>query len=92
MQNSKSHSFTSVIQKLSSWYIAPLPDHFEIEAVQAFGRTPVIATLEGKTWSTSLWTEKSGQTMIAIPKKVRGSYGEGDLVEISFEFDYDRFV
>ena len=87
----KGYTFTSVLQKLSSWTIAPLPEELEIEAVSAFGRTPVIAKLCESSWSTSLWTEKSGKTMIAIPKKVRGGLVEGDVVEISFEFDYDRF-
>lgn len=89
----KIHSFTStsILQKLQSWIIAPLPESFVIEAVHPFGRTPVIATLGDKTWSTSLWTEKSGITMIAVPKKVRGSLEVGDEVTISFAYDYERF-
>ena len=84
-------SFTSILTRLQSWYIAPLPKSMVIEAVQSFGRTPVIATLNGKEWQTSLWTSKSGETMIAVPKKVRGKLEEGDEVEIAFVFDYDRF-
>ena len=87
----KSYSFTAVLQKLGSWTVAPLPQSIEIEAVSSFGRTPVTAEIDSKTWSTSLWTDKKGKTMIALPKKVRGVLIEGDLVEISFEFDYDRF-
>jgi hypothetical protein len=85
------HIFTSILRKLQTWTIAPLPKSFIIEAVQSFGRTPVIATLNGKEWATSLWTEKSGETMIAVPKKVRGKLEEGDEVEISFIYDYERF-
>ena len=87
----KSYTFTAVLQKLASWTVAPLPTTIEIEAVSAFGRTPVRAEVSGKVWSTSLWTDKKGKTMIALPKKVRGTLVEGDVVEISFEFDYDRF-
>ena len=29
--------------------------------------------------------------MIALPKKIRGSFEVGDEVEISFVYDYDRF-
>lgn len=87
----KPHTFTSNLTRLQSWYIAPLPKSMVIEAVQPFGRTPVIATLNGKEWQTSLWTEKSGETMIAVPKKVRGKLEEGDEVEIAFVFDYERF-
>ena len=88
----KEYTFSSVLQKLSSWTVAPLPESLKIEAVSSFGRTPVIATLNNKEWSTSLWTDKEGKTMIAVPKKVRGSLTEGDVVEISFEFDYERFT
>ena len=87
----KNYTFSSVLQKLSSWTVAPLPQSIEIEAVSSFGRTPVTAEVAGRTWSTSLWTDKKGKTMIALPKKVRGDLVEGDVVEISFEFDYDRF-
>ena len=87
----KTHTFTTILQKLQSWTIARLPKKFVIEAVHPFGRTPVVATLNGKSWTTSLWTEKSGETMIAVPKKVRGKFEAGDEVEISFVFDYDRF-
>jgi len=87
----KEYTFKTSLVKLQSWIIAPLPKNIKIQAVHAFGRTPVLATMNEKTWKTSLWTEKSGETMIAVPKKVRGFLGEGDVVEITFEFDYDRF-
>jgi len=86
-----SYTFSSRLEKLASWTVAPLPDSIPIEAVSSFGRTPVIASVEGREWSTSLWTDKSGKTMIALPKKVRGYLMPGDTVEIIFRFDYDRF-
>jgi len=91
VQKVDTYTFTSILTRLQTWYIAPLPKSMVIEAVQPFGRTPVMATLNGKEWQTSLWTEKSGETMIAVPKKVRGKLEEGDEVEIAFVFDYDRF-
>ena len=87
----KSYSFKSILKKLQSWYIAALPSTIDIEAVHCFGRTPVIATVNNKTWNTSIWTQKDGITMIEIPKKVRGNLIEDDEIEIYFEFDYDRF-
>lgn len=90
MQN-EVQRFSAILKKLASWRVAPLPKAFVIEAVHPFGRTPVIATLNGKEWHTSLWTEKDGNTMIAIPKKVRGHLDEGDEVEVSFIYDYERF-
>lgn len=87
----ETYTFTSTLTKLQSWTIAPLPKNFIVEAVHPFGRTPVIAVLNTKDWSTSLWTDKLGDTMIAIPKKVRGNLEDGDEVEISFSYDYERF-
>ncbi len=87
----KSYTFKTTLLKAQTWVFAPLPTDIKIEAIHAFGRTPIIATFYGKTWSTSIWTEKTGRSMIAIPKKIRKPYDEGDEVEISFSFDYDRF-
>jgi len=87
----KKHTFTAVLKKFQTWRMAPLPKSFVIKAVQPFGRTPVIAILNGKEWITSLWTQKDGETTIAVPKKIRGTLDEGDEVEISFVYDYDRF-
>lgn len=87
----KSYTFKTILIKAQTWVFAPLPDHIKIEAVHAFGRTPIIATFNNKTWSTSIWTEKSARSMISIPKKIRGLYMEGDEIELTFIFDYDRF-
>jgi len=87
----KEYTFKSTLIKLQSWFIAALPKSIKIEGVHAFGRTPIIATVNNKTWKTSIWTQKDGTTMIAVPKKVRGLLHEGDEVVIKFEFDYDRF-
>ena len=87
----KSYTFSAILINLSSWRVAPLPDHIEIEAVREFGRTPVAAKCCDKTWKTSLWTDRDGKTMLPIPKKIRGKLDEGDAVEVCFEFDYERF-
>mgnify|MGYP003331616158 CR=1 FL=1 len=47
-----------------------------------WGRTPVTATVEGHTWKTSVWREKSGRVLLAVPKKVRGAKGHGDRVAV----------
>jgi len=84
-------TFTAILQKLESWIVAPLPSTYEIEAVHPFGRTPVIATLGDKSWKTSLWTDKEGTTMLPLPKRIRGTLGEGDEVTLSFVYDMERF-
>ena len=86
-----SYTFSAVLINISSWRVAPLPEYIELEAVREFGRTPVNAKCCGKKWATSLWTDKNGKTMLPIPKKIRGKLDEGDVIEVYFEFDYERF-
>jgi len=90
-KNKSPQTFKTTLKKLKSWTVAPLPSTFEIEAVHPFGRTPIKAIFEGCSWDTSIWTASSGESMIALPKKIRGSFEVGDEVEISFVYDYDRF-
>jgi hypothetical protein len=34
-----------------------------------------------------VWREKSGRTLLAVPKKVRGDKDEGDVVRVRLEYD-----
>jgi hypothetical protein len=47
----------------------------------------VRATVDGVTWTTSVWRGKAGETLLAIPRHVRGSKGDGDAVRIALAFD-----
>ena len=87
----KSYTFSAVLINLGSWRVAYLPESIAVEAVREFGRTPVIAQCCSQKWKTSLWRDKEGKTMLPIPKKIRGFLDEGDVVEVYFEFDYERF-
>lgn len=89
------YSFTTILFKSGgkgAWTFAKLPKSLDFEATEAFGRTPVIATFEGREWKTSLWREKSGDTLIALPKKIRNAKEEGDEVTITFVIDTDRIA
>ncbi len=61
----------------------------EVPAAQApsvagpWGRTPVMATVEGRSWETSVWTERTGRVLLAVPKRIRGAKGHGDRVSVS---------
>lgn len=82
-------SFVAVLFKYpgkGGWTFAPVPEQHAPPFKLAWGRTPVMATLNGKRWSTSVWTERSGRILLPIPKEVRGTMGEGDSVEISLEY------
>ncbi len=37
------------------WTFVTVPEEFAPPATAAWGRTPVVATVEGATWKTSVW-------------------------------------
>jgi hypothetical protein len=47
----------------------------------------VVATVDGHTWSTSVWRGKDGRTLLAVPKALRGAKGDGDRVQVELRFD-----
>ena len=47
---------------------------------------PVIATVDGRTWKTSVWREKSGRVLLPVPRTVRGTKSAGDSVRVTLEF------
>lgn len=66
------------------WTFAPIPKKYAPPVTHGWGRTPVIATVDGHTWDTSVWWDsKMNKTLLAIPKKYRGAKGAGDSVEIT---------
>ena len=68
------------------WTFTTVPDQFAPPVTEGWGRTPVEATVDGKTWSTSVWREKSGRTLLPVPKHVRGAKGHGDSVRVRIAF------
>lgn len=47
-----------------------------------WGRTPVTASVDGQTWDTSVWRDQTYGTLLAVPKKIRGPKGDGDVVTV----------
>lgn len=69
------------------WTFVTVPErHAPPSAALAWGRIPVVATVDGRRWKTSVWREKSGRTLLAVPKAVRGGKGDGDRVRVALEF------
>ncbi len=64
------------------WTFAPVPKRHAPPATHAWGRTPVIATVDGQTWETSVWRDKTYGTLLPVPKRVRGQKGDGDRVQV----------
>ena len=69
------------------WFFAPVPEEFAPQVTHAWGRTPVHATVDGQRWRTSVWRDtKTGRTLLAVPKRIRGAKGHGDEVRVRIEF------
>ena len=88
----KSHGGSFVSQLFrhpgpGGWHFAPVPDEITPPVILAWGRSPVRATVDGKTWNTSVWRDsKSRRTLLAVPKRIRGAKGDGDSVSVRLEF------
>lgn len=69
------------------WTFAIVPSRHAPPVMHGFGRSTVTATVDGVRWKTSVWREKSGRTLLAVPKAVRGGKGDGDTVKVTLEFN-----
>jgi hypothetical protein len=65
------------------WTFAKVPAKHAPPATHAWGRTPVRATVDGVSWDTSVWRDKTHGCLLPVPKKVRGAKGDGDTVKVS---------
>jgi len=68
------------------WHFAPVPARFAPPATHGWGRTPVQACVDGHEWQTSVWRGKDGRTLLAVPKAVRASKGDGATVRVRLTF------
>ena len=64
------------------WTFAPVPARHAPPVTEGFGRTPVLASIDGVAWETSVWRDKTYGTLLPVPKKVRGAKGDGDVVQV----------
>lgn len=65
------------------WTFVEVPAAFAPEVAGPWGRTPVVATVDGRSWETSVWTERSGRVLLPVPKRVRGGKEDGHEVVVS---------
>ena len=68
------------------WTFAPVPERYAPTVTHGWGRTPVVATVNGRTWKTSTWRGKDGRTLLPIPAAIRGSKGDGDVLTVQLAF------
>lgn len=70
------------------WTFAPIPKKLAPEVTRPWGRTPVRAVVDGVSWDTSIWRDtKSNGALLAVPARIRGAKGAGDVVTVEFSFD-----
>jgi hypothetical protein len=67
------------------WTFAPVPLRHAPPVTEGWGRTPVRATVDGRSWDTSVWRDKKHGTLLPVPKRIRGEKGHGDVVTVEIE-------
>lgn len=68
------------------WTFVAVPDRLAPSRTLAWGRTPVLASVDGYEWKTSVWKGKDGGTVLAVPRAARGAKGHGDTVRVRLTF------
>lgn len=74
----------------AAWHFVTVPDEHAPDFAGAFGRVPVIATVDGQRWPTGVWHDKSAGWLLAVPKKIRRGKSDGEVVTVSIEVDDSR--
>jgi hypothetical protein len=64
------------------WHFARVPDRHAPPPTEAWGRTPVLARVDGRSWETSVWRDRKHGTLLPVPQWVRAGKGDGDPVEV----------
>jgi Domain of unknown function (DUF1905) len=81
--------FTSELFRVpgkGGWTFAPVPERLAPPVTEGWGRTPVVATVDGREWRTSVWRDRSGRTLLPVPKAIRGRKEHGSTVSVRLEF------
>ena len=65
------------------WHFVVLPE--EPEVYGAFGRVPVLATVDGRSWETSIWKHSEGGAILPVPARIRRGKGVGERVSVRIE-------
>lgn len=92
MKPRAARAFTSTLFRVpgkGGWVFAPVPPEAAPAVTLGWGRTPVRAIVDDTAWDTSVWREKSGRTLLAVPAKVRGDKDHGDEVQVRLEYDLE---
>jgi hypothetical protein len=83
------HTFTGELFRWTgsaAWTFVEVPPDLAPPVTEGWGRTPVLAAVDGASWATSVWRGKDGRTLLAVPKKIRKGKGHGDQVTASIQW------
>jgi hypothetical protein len=64
------------------WTFATIPARHAPPVTEGWGRTPVLASVDGQRWETSVWRDRERGTLLPVPKWVRRQKVDGDAVEV----------
>ncbi|GAB1343544.1 DUF1905 domain-containing protein [Gemmatimonas sp.] len=68
------------------WHFVTVPPDLAPPPQFGWGRTPVRAEVNGRAWDTSTWHERTGRTLLPLPKHIRQALAEGDEVTVTLSF------
>ena len=75
---------------VGGWVFAPVPEAYAPPSAGPFGRVPVVATVDGRTWSTSVWRDRRHGWLLPVPARIRRGKDDGDVVRVSVAVDHAR--
>jgi len=64
------------------WTFARIPARHAPPATHAWGRTPVLASVDGREWATSVWRDRKQGTLLPVPKRLLNGKGDGEFVRV----------
>lgn len=67
------------------WTFVDVPESCAPPVLAGWGRTPVVATVDGTSWNTSVWRDRTGRTSLPVPKRIRRGKVAGDVVEVELQ-------
>jgi hypothetical protein len=87
------HRFTAKLFRTEGkggWTFVLLPQEIDLPVTGAWGMTPVIATVDGREWKTTVWRDKAQRCYLPVPKKMRAGKEAPAEVHITLRMDRAR--
>jgi hypothetical protein len=66
----------------AGWHFARIPDRHAPPVTEGWGRTPVLARVDGRSWETSVWRDRQHGSLLPVPRRIRLDKEDGDSVEV----------